>query len=643
MLQFFRNIFKSSLGVGIAIAFLVLIVGGFAASDVASNLVSGGGSGDTIAKVGSTAITGTQVMKQAQQSVEIARQDNPKVTMRDFLAQNGLTQVIDQMVDRTAIQVFGEKNGIVAGKRLVDSELAKIPSLQGPDGKFADANYRQMLQQRNLTDKDVREDIAQGLVARELLSPAQLGTVTPAEAAMRYATLLRDHRSGSVAALPSQAFAPASPPSDAEVASWYNDHKLFFNQPEHRVIRYATFDDSVAKTVAAPTDAEIAQRYNADKAQYEASESRKISQLILPTEAAAKALIADIAKGTSLEAAAKARGLSVAAVGPVTKPALAAQTSQAAADAAFAAPKGLVPAPVKGLLGYGVLRVDEIVIKPARSLDQAKGEIAAALMADKRKAALANVTAKIDDSFGKGGSLSDAAKELGVTLTSTPALNADGTVFGNPQQKAPAELTKAVAAAFAMERDHAPQLAEIEPGKKFLIFDVDSIVQAAPLPLDRVKPAVIAAIQMEKGAQAAKNAALRVLDKVKHGGELGATVAGLGVKLPPVQALSLGREQLQAQQGQLPPAMGLFFSMAKGSTKLLPLPGGRGWLVVQLKDITTTPVKADDPLAVDAKRELASLLGREYGDALRRAIRADVGATRNEAAINGVAKQLAGN
>ncbi|WP_206241019.1 peptidylprolyl isomerase [Novosphingobium terrae] len=643
MLQFFRNIFKSSLGVGIAIAFLVLIIGGFAASDVASNLVSGGGSGETVAKVGSTTITGTQVMKQAQQSVEIARQDNPKVTMRDFLAQNGLTQVIDQMVDRTALLVFGQKNGIVAGKRLVDSELAKIPSLQGPDGKFADANYRQMLAQRNLTDKDVREDIAQGLVARQLLTPAQLGTVTPMEAALRYATLLKDHRSGSVAALPSQAFLPATPPSDAEVASWYNSHKLFFNQPEHRVIRYATFDDSVARNVTAPTDAEIAQRYNADKAQYEASETRKISQLILPTEAAAKTLSEELAKGTSMEAAAKARGLSVGSLGPVAKPALAAQTSQAIADAAFAAKKGVLPAPVKGILGYAVVRVDDIIVKPARTLDQAKGEIAEALLADKRKAALASVTTRIEDSFGKGGALSDAAKELGVTLTSTPALNADGTVFGNPQQKAPPELAKAVPAAFAMERDHAPQLAEIEPGKKFLMFDVDSIVQAAPLPLDRVKPAVVAAIQMEKGAQAAKNAALRVLDKVKHGGELGATVAGLGVKLPPVQALSLGREQLQAQQGQLPPAMGLFFSMAKGSTKLLPLPGGRGWLVVQLKDITTTPVKPDDQLVSDAKRELASLLGREYGDSLRRAIRADVGATRNEAAINGVAKQLAGN
>jgi peptidyl-prolyl cis-trans isomerase D len=163
MLQFFRNMFKSTLGVGLALAFLIVIVVGFAASDVASNLVSDAtGKGERVAKVGSESISTTDVVRQAQQAVEIARQDNPKVSMRDFLAQNGLGQVIDQMIDRTAIAVFGEKNGIVAGKLLVDSELAKIPSLQAPDGKFSDTAYRQMLAQRNLTDKAVRDDIAQG-------------------------------------------------------------------------------------------------------------------------------------------------------------------------------------------------------------------------------------------------------------------------------------------------------------------------------------------------------------------------------------------------------------------------------------------------------------------------------------------------
>ena len=642
MLQFFRNMFKSSLGLGIAIAFLVLIVGGFAASDVASNLVSGVSDGARIAKVGSQSITSNEVVRQAQQAVEIARQDNPKVTMRDFLAQNGLSQVIDQMVDRTAIAAFGEKNGIVAGKRLVDSELAKIPSLQGPDGHFSDANYRQMLAQRNLNDKDVRADIDQGLVARQILTPAQLGPVTPNDMALRYASLLKDHRVGAVAALPAQAFAPAAAPSDAEVASWYGAHTALFTQPERRVIRYAIFDDSAAKNVAAPTDAEIAQRYNTDKAKYEASETRKISQLILPTQAAAKALSDAVAKGATLEAAAKAQGLSVSTVGPVDKAALASQTSAAVADAAFAAKKGEVSAPIKSLLGYGLVRVDEVVNKPARSLEQAKGEITTALLADKRKAALAAVTSKIESNFDKGGALADAAKDLGVNLQETAPLLADGTVFGQPGQKAPVELTKAVAAAFAMEHEHAPQLAELEAGKKFLMFDVAQITPSAPLPLAQIKPAVVQAIQMEKGAVAAKAAALKVLDKMKHGGDLAGAVAGLGTKLPPIQQVAMSRDQLQQQNGQIPPAMGLFFSMAKGTTKLLPVPGGRGWLVVQLKDIQTAPVDPKDPLVADAKRELAGLMGREYTDALRRAVRADVGSTRNDAAIAAVAKQLAG-
>jgi peptidyl-prolyl cis-trans isomerase D len=168
-------------------------------------------------------------------------------------------------------------------------------------------------------------------------------------------------------------------------------------------------------------------------------------------------------------------------------------------------------------------------------------------------------------------------------------------VFGKPGEKAPADLTKAVAAAFAMEREHAPQLAELEAGKKFLIFDVGQITPCRPDAAGPDQARRHSAIQMEKGAVAAKAAALKVLDKMKHGGDLAGVVAGLGTKLPPIQQVSMSRDQLQAQGGQIPPAMGLFFSMAKGTTKLLPLPGGRGWLVVQLKDIQTTPVDAKDP------------------------------------------------
>ena len=359
MLQFFRGFFKSTIGVAVTIGLLGLIALAFAAGDVASSNGFGGiAGGDRAALVGKTRIGTAQLAKQTSQGFEVTRRENPGLTMKAFLARGGMEQVLASLLDRTALGVFGNKIGVIAGKRLVDSELAKIPALQGADGKFSDAAYRQLLAQRQLSDREVRDDISQGLIARQLLMPAQMGTVEPNEAVARYAAMLKEHREGAIAFLPSGAFAPKTPPTDAEIAAYYGSHRADYTKPERRVIRYAMFDASVIKAVATPTDADIAARYQAHKAQYAASESRKITQLILPTEAAAREVAAEVAKGGSLESAARAKGLATADLGTLTKDALAAQTSADIATAGFAAHKGVLTAPAKSPLGWHLLRVE---------------------------------------------------------------------------------------------------------------------------------------------------------------------------------------------------------------------------------------------------------------------------------------------
>ncbi|HWU04656.1 MAG TPA: peptidyl-prolyl cis-trans isomerase, partial [Novosphingobium sp.] len=521
-------------------------------------------------------------------------------------------------------------------------ELAKLPVFQGADGKFSDTAYRQFLAQRQLTDQDVRADLSQGLVAKMVIAPAEMGGTMPAAVIERYAAMLKEHRAGTIAVLPSPAFAPKTPAGDAEIAAWYGAHKAAYTLPERRVIRVVRFDESVVKNAAAPTDAEIAARYNLNKAQYAASETRKLTQLIVNGEDAAKAIAAEVAKGTSLDSAAKAKGLSTAVIGPIAKEALASQGSPALADAAFAAKQGAIVGPVKTLIGWAVVRVDAVEVHAARSLDQAKGEIAAQIATEKRRAALSALTGKIDERFGKGGALSDEAKDLGLTITELPALTADGQVYGQPGKTAPADLSKVVQAAFGMEHEGQAQIAELVPGKQFVLFDVHAITPAAPAPLPMVKARIAMDIAMTKGDAGAKAAAQKVLATVKKGADLKAALAGLGVALPPVQDINMGRDQLAAQQGQIPPALALFFGMAPGTTKLMAAPGGRGWFVVHLNTITPGTLAANDPMRADVAKELGQLSGREYADSLRRAIRAEVGVKRNEAAIKAVAAQLGG-
>ncbi len=643
MLQFIRSFFSSKIGIAVTLALVGIIGLSFALADVSGSGSFGGvAGGDRVALVGDKRI-GTAALSQAATSaLDGAREKDPKVTMQALIARGGLNDVLEQLIDRAAIAVFGEQHGIIAGSRLVDSEIAKIGAFRGLDGNFSDDAYRQVLQQRGLNDAQVRDDIAAGLVARQILVPAAFGATFPRDMALRYAALLKERRVGAIALLPSAAFAPQSPPSDAEIKNYYDSHRNAYLRPERRTIRFASFDESALKNVAAPTDAEIAARYNANRAQYAASETRQVTQLILPTEAGARAVLAEVAGGKSLETAATAKGLSTARLDKLVKPALGAQSSQAIAEATFAASRGKIAGPLKSSLGWHLMRIDGIDTKPARTLDQVRGELTTTLAAAKRRAALTDFSARIEEQFDNGGNLADVAKELGLTISQTQPLTADGAVYGKPGEQAPPVLARIIQTAFAMEGEGQPQLAEIEAGKTFLVFDVGSLAASAAAPLAEIKAGVAGDLALQKGSVAARVAADKVLAAARKGTDLGAAMAAIGVAMPPVDRVDMNREQLAANGQQVPAPLALLFSMAEGTVKLLPGPRNRGYYVVALKDIVPGNVAANDPVIAAAQRELGQLAGREYAEALRRAIRAEVGVSRNETAIGAVSRQLTG-
>ena len=142
MLETFRKFFNSSFGVLITLGVVGLIALAFAAGDVSSSGGFGGvAGGDRAAMVGDERISTSQLEKQAQAGFAQARSDNPRLTIKDYVIGGGFAAALQQLIDRTAITAFGKAHGMVAGKRLVDSELTKIPALQGPDGQFSESAY----------------------------------------------------------------------------------------------------------------------------------------------------------------------------------------------------------------------------------------------------------------------------------------------------------------------------------------------------------------------------------------------------------------------------------------------------------------------------------------------------------------------
>ena len=640
MIQLFRKFFSSKLGIVMTLAFLGLIAFAFASMDISSSGTFGGiAGGDRVAVVGDERIDSSELSMNLTNALDTARQTDPTITMEAFIADGGLEDVLAQMIDRTALAEFARSHGMRAGDRLVDSELLQIAAFRGADGKFDRNAFLGALGQRGLSEAAVREDLAMGLLARQLLTPVSAAPVLPVTVGRQYASLLRERREGAIALLPSTAFAPTRAPTTAQLEAFYQANREDYIRPERRVIRYASFGDEALGDLNAPTAAQIAERYKRDRAQYAASERRSLTQLVAPTQDAARAIVAEVRGGKSLDTAAREKGLATTQVGPVTRSEFASTASAAAAQAAFAASQGALAEPARGGLGWYVLRVDAIDRQPARSLEQVRGEISAALAEEQRRAALADLTARIEEEFDEGRTLGEVARELKLEVASTRPATADGRIYRS-EETVPAILAPVFKVAFDME-EQEPQIAPMPDGESFMVFDVGSVTPSAAAPLAEIREQVTTAWRRDQGARAAKAAADRILARVAKGGTLAEAVAAESKPLPAVRELNLNREQL-AQQGRVPSELALFFSMAQGTTKKLEAPADAGWFVVHLDEVEAPTVAADDPIVVATLRQLSQATSNEYIEQFVGAAKREIGVERNQTAIDAVVAQITG-
>ena len=642
MISIFRNFFSSKLGLGLTLGFLGLIAFAFASSDVANQATFGGVSGgDRVAVVGDEKIGNADFSRAVANGVDQVRQENPTITLPVFAAQGGFEEVLEQMIDRYAIGVYARKYGLRAGENLVNSEILDIPSFRGPVGNFSQQSFQESLRRLNMNEAMLRREIGDSLLARQIIVPGLSGAQMPQKFAMRYASLLRERREGSVAFIPSASFAPDGDPTEQQLSAYYEENRDDYIRPERRVIRYAMFGFENLDTDVTPTDEEIAARYERDRALYAASEDRTITQLIVPTKDSANSIRDRVNGGASFASVAREAGFSTTQIGPINKEDYGNQASDAVATAVFAASRGQIAQPARSSLGWHVVRVDNVTSIAGRSLATVTPEIRVQLLQEKRAFALADLSARIEEQVDSGVALSQVAQELEVEISSTAPITADGRIYGVPSAQLPPQLVGAVNTAFQMDEGE-PQLAEIARGTTFMIFEVSDITQSAAATLDEIREQIVLSWRLAEGAELARAAADRVIERVGANSSLAAAMGEEETPLPPVDELNINRQQLLAQGQQIPPALALMFSMAEGTTKRLEAPNDLGWFVVDLTNIETPEIAANDPVIAASRQQLRGAIGDELAQQMTRAMRQELGVETNSAALEAVKRQMTG-
>lgn len=647
MLTFFRRGVMAKAALGILFLTLVaMVITGFGTGGMGGLGGLGGGlSSTTIAKVGGQEITSEELKDNVQRQLERMRQQQPEIDMAQFVRQGGVEEVLEQMISAAAATDFAGKVGITASKKAVDAQIAAIPAFQNAAGKFDQNVFLGALQRERISEDQLRKDIAQRLIERQLALPAGGSAAVPRAMAFQYASLLLESRSGSVGAVPASAMGGGNEPTDQEVADFYKKNIGRYTIPERRVIRYALFGTDTLGAAAKATDAEIQAAYTADAATYGPRETRTLSQVVLTSEAAAKAFQQKLAGGTPFAQAAQQAGFGAGdiALGAKSKDELAKLSSPPVAEAVFAAQKGATVGPVRDALGWHVLKVEDVKTVPGKPLAAVRGEIAASIEAQKAQRQLADIAGRIENKVGDGASFEQVTQAEKLSVFETPALTANGAAPDNPGWKAPPELAAVLKGASLLGANEPPQVAQVVPNQKYALVSVSQVVAAAAPPFAKVQAQVKTDLVAQRAADRARAVAQSIVSKINAGVAPADAFRQANVSLPALQPLTAVRRDIARQGQQVSPPLQTLFTLPRGKARMIPAPNNGGWLVVFLDRIVPGDADKEAGLIESVRGQFVSVLGDEYAQQLVGAIRGGLKVLRNEQALAKLKAELLGN
>jgi len=650
MLGIFRGFLNSKVGLIITFIVLGVIALAFGLGDVTglrSNAFNGGPSGSTLVTIGKEALSSNEMRADTERMIAMYRQQYPQLTMEEFITKGGFDQPFENRINTTALQQYGIGQGIRIGRALADTEITAQPQFKGLDGKFDRDLYKQFLAQQRMGDGDLHAEIARNMLAQMVIAPMMPQMVgrpiAPVSVATPYASMLLEKRTGTVAFIDTRKMPAGAPVTDAEAADYYKRNIARYTVPERRSVRYATVSLADLRAKSAPTDDEIAKAYRDQAAKFAPSETRSVRQVVLLDQKGADALAAKVRAGTAIDAAAKAVGLDAGLLADQTKAAYAGQTTPVIADQVFSAAGGAVIGPVKTSLGWTVIRVEKIAKLPGKTLDQARPDLVKDLTDQKTALAANAMRSQITDAIANNATIDEIAQKMGLTLQSSPALDAQG---NDPDAKTPPAQPDPVrialsAVAFQAEPDDNPQLAPVDKEGGFALVKLDKVIPAAPRPLAGVIDDVKKNFIVDRQLRDARTAAVAVVDKVNKGVPLAKALAETGLKLDATKPISANRGQLLSAKKPDPTYI-LMFTAAQGTAKMLQAPYKGGYFVVVADTIERGDARGKPDIVAKMRTDLGATAADEYAQQFVRAVRNQVGVKRNDAAITTLRNELLG-
>ena len=625
------NKFRKYAGYIISFVLFGMLIVSFAFWGI-GDMLRGGGRSSEVAHIGGThipvygwiggaSVPINEVRDQFNRQLEnIQRQTGQRPEQEQALRFGLHVRALEEVVQRAVLEYATQQLGLVVGDAEVQAVIARNPAFRGTNGAFDPMLFRNRLQQARISEAQYVNELRREIAASQLFSAVQPDGLAPTSLRDDIFKMEQERRVAETIYVPDSIIVDVPKPTPEQLNAYFEANKTKFQIPEYRAFSYVLLSvDDVLPQVTVTND-QLKQEYEARAAEFGAPEKRDVDQAMADSEDKAKAIIAAVKSGKSLEDAAKdvlGSADGVIKLGAVTKKDL---PPGPLADGVFGLPEGVASAPIQSSLGWHVIRINKIELGKTAPFDEVKPRLEKELKAQQAPDLLIKLVTDFERVLSKTQSMKQAAEDLGLKVRTYENVDAKGQDASGKQVVIGPAANELVQAAFSTRESSESDLLETPRGEYFVVR-TDRVTPARIPALNEVEDKVVAAWQAEERRKLAEAKVKAAVEKADAGTDLAALAKELGLEVRTTNAVT----RYEADQGNYltQPVVQALFKLAPG--KATSVRTAEGSVIVRLKDVQPVDLSKEKDAVERFGKQLDTMVSNDLLLELVGALRAKYG------------------
>ena len=528
----------------------------------------------------------------------------------------GLKQrTLNALINRHLILAAGRDMRLTVSPDQLRRNIAANPAF-ARGGEFDNDRYQQLLRSNRLTPQEFEARLAADIIAGQLQGSVGVAMAVPEILIEDAYALEHEQRVVAVMSLDPEQLTEKIPAADADLKGYLEENQSRYMTPTRVKVRHVVLGPDSVRAAVKVSEEERLAFYEEHAAEFLREERRQARHILVRTNDKTDARTAleriqaakkRIDGGEAFEAVAKVVSEDVSAqqggdLGEFTP----GMMVKAFDDVAFSLPVGQVSDPVQTDFGYHLIRVDRILPREAKTVEQVAGEIDGRITERKAQELVYERSVILEDQLFASGELKAIAGDLNLHYAETGLIEREK----RAGLKGVELEERFLDAAFATGKGDMSALIELDDGR-FFALEVTDRQEPAPKTLDdaTVRQEVEKAYKRQVAREAAKKEMERVLKALADGEAWEAVLKSH----PALRSETLEPfPRTGGQKGASPPVRDAAFRLKLDKPDFPEvIEDISQFKVLRLKEIQPADPKGLEAAAKDLQPKLLDSLGRE--------------------------------